>query len=115
MNRSSPDLSGALTVDNLKTLHADVAFVGADGADEGGYSTSSMGIAQVSRAIIASAERRVLLADSSKFGAAAFVRIAGWDVLDHVVVDDGLASKHRRWLKKAVKGLILAPVTGNDA
>jgi len=115
VNRSSPDLSGVLTVDNLKTLHADVAFVGADGADANGYSTSSMDIAQVSRAIIGSADRKILLADSSKFGTRAFVRIARWDALDHVIVDDGLPARPRRWLKKAVKKLTLAPVVGDGA
>jgi DeoR/GlpR family transcriptional regulator of sugar metabolism len=74
-----------------------------------------MSIAQVSRAIIGSADRRILLADSSKFGTPAFVRIARWDALDHVIVDDRLATRHRRWLKKAVKKLILAPVTEDDA
>ena len=115
VNRSSPDLSGTLTVENLKTLHADVALVGTDGADAKGFYTSSMSIAQVSRAIIGSADRRLLLADSSKFGAPAFVRIAGWEALDHVIVDDRLPTGQRRWLKKAVKGLILAAVDGDEA
>jgi DeoR/GlpR family transcriptional regulator of sugar metabolism len=115
VNRNSPDLSGALTIENLKAFHVDMALVGADGADRDGYSTSSMSIAQVSRAIIGSADRRILLADSSKFGTPAFVRIAKWDALDHVVVDDQLAARHRRWVKKAVKDLILTPVAKDDA
>jgi DeoR/GlpR family transcriptional regulator of sugar metabolism len=115
VNRNSPDLSGALTVDNLKTFHVDMALVGADGADRDGYSTSSMSIAQVSRAILGSAKRKILLADSSKFGTTAFVRIAKWDALDRVIVDDRLTTRHRRWLKRAVKDLILAPVAKDDA
>lgn len=114
VNRSSPDLSGPLTVDNLGAFHADLAFIGTDGADADGFYTSSLAIAQVSRAIIGSADRCVLVTDSGKFGTPAFVRIAGWDALDGAIVDDGLAATDRKWLDRAVADLIVVPL-GEDA
>jgi len=115
VNRSSPDLSGPLTVDNLRNFHADLAFLGADGADSTGFHTSSMAIAQVSRAMIDSADRAVLVTDSSKFARPAFVRIAGWKGLDGVVTDDGLAPAHRKWLRRKVAELTLVAVGQGDA
>jgi DeoR/GlpR family transcriptional regulator of sugar metabolism len=109
VNRNSPDLSGPLTVDNLRAFHADLAMVGADGIDRDGFHTSSLPIAKVSRAIIGACARSVLLADSGKFGSPAFVRIAGWDALDTLIVDDGLSEHDRRWVRKAVETLIAGP------
>ncbi len=101
VNRGSPDLSGPLTVDNLRAFRADLAFLGADAADARGLYTSSLAIAQVSRAMIQSAQRAVLVADSSKFGRTSFARFAGWDALDRVVLDAGIAPRELRWLRRA--------------
>ncbi len=115
VSRNSPDLSGPMTVDNLNHFHADLAMVGADGIDIKGFYTSSLAIAQVSRAIIGAADRAVLLADSGKFGNPAFVRIANWSVLDSLIVDDGLAPADRQWAGKAVKNLVLATTPNKES
>ena len=104
VSKDSPDLSGPLTLENLAAFHAQVAFVGADGADEDGFYTSDLSIAQVSRAMIANAQQSILLSDRSKFTRKAFVRIAGWEAVDHVIVDDGLHARARRWIKNKVAG-----------
>jgi DeoR/GlpR family transcriptional regulator of sugar metabolism len=114
VSQNSPDLSGALTVDNLAAFRAQLAFVGADGADADGFYTRDLGIAQVSRAMIASAERAILLADSGKFGTRAFVRIAGWNKLEQAIVDDGLLVQSRKWLGKSVGTLTVAPVRNKE-
>lgn len=108
VGRHSPDLSGPLTVENLRMFKADTAFVGADAAGRDGIYTSSMAIAQVSKAIISGARRAVLLADSSKFKADAAIRICEWNSLNTAVVDRGLAAENRKWLEKAVPDLIIA-------
>ena len=114
VNKNSPDLSGPLTLENLGAFRAQLAFVGADGADKHGLYTGGQQTAQVTRAMIASAERAVLLADSSKFGKNAFVRIAGWEAIGHVIVDDGLPSRTRTWLGQNVKALSLVSATNQE-
>lgn len=101
VNQGSPDLSGPLTEANLDTFRPDLAFIGADAADRHGLYTGSQEIAGVSRAIIASADNKVLLADSSKFGRTAFVRFAEWTDIDGAVVDDRLDAAHRRLMTRA--------------
>jgi DeoR/GlpR family transcriptional regulator of sugar metabolism len=112
VNQNSPDLHGALTVDNLQSFHADLAFLGADGANAQGFYTSDLSIAQVSRAIIVSADSAVLLIDSSKFGAPTFARIAGWNALAGVVTDSRLRPADKRLLKKYVKDVGIAKSKG---
>lgn len=109
VSKGSPDLSGALTEDNLAAFRADLAFIGSDAMDKRGFYTSSQQIAGVSRAIIASAHQTILVADSSKFGKTAFVRIAGWEAIYGMVMDDGLSMDTRRWGEQSLKCLMVAP------
>ncbi len=83
------DLVAALSV-----LRADVAFMGTNGISMGhGFSTPDPGEAAAKRAMIASAHRVVVLADSSKFGVETTVRFAALDEVD-VVITDGGADDH---------------------
>jgi hypothetical protein len=50
----------------------------------------------IKQAMLGAAARRVLLADSSKFGRRALATVVGIDAFDHVVTDDGLAAELRR-------------------
>ena len=107
LNQNSPDLYGGLTQDNLRRFRADLAIIGADSANSDGLYTDSQEIAAVSHAMIASSERTILVADSSKFGRVSFVRFATWDEVDTVVVDEGLPASHRSWLTQRTE-LVLA-------
>jgi DeoR/GlpR family transcriptional regulator of sugar metabolism len=108
VRRGSPDLCGMLTVANLSRFRVDLAIVGADAAGPDGLYTTHMDIADVSRAILAGAERSLLVADSSKFQARAFVRFAGWPDIDTVVTDCALAGEPRRWLEEAAVRVVCA-------
>jgi len=63
--------------------------------------------------MIANAQKSVVLIDSSKFSRAAFVRIAGWEAVDHVIVDDTLGAPTRRWIKRKVAGHTFVPIDHN--
>lgn len=75
----------------LRDLYVDVAFIAANGVTvERGLTTADPAEAAVKRAMLASARRRVLVSDHSKFGAAQFSRFGDVDDLDVVVTDSGL-------------------------
>jgi len=114
VSKGSPDLSGALTVDNLAAFRADLAFIGADAMDKRGIYTSNQSIARASRAMIASAQRTILVADSSKFGNTAFVCIAAWHAIDGLLTDDRLSADARRWGERSLRNLTLAPVFARE-
>ena len=45
----------------------------------------------------------------AKSGSTVFLRIAGWEALDRVIVDDGLSAQSRKWLGNSVANLTLVP------
>jgi DeoR family glycerol-3-phosphate regulon repressor len=103
----SPDLSGPLTEDNLRQFRPDLAILGADAADREGVYTSDLGVAGISRAMIAGAMETWLVADSSKFSRRAFVQFADWGQIDHLITDDGLSPEDRQWTAEAVSAVHL--------
>lgn len=108
----SPDLAGPLTEDNLRALHTDLAILGADAVTRDGLYTSDMGIAAVSRAMIANAAETWLVADNSKFAARSFVKFAEWNAVSCVFTDDRLPDADREWLTAAVADVQTVSVKG---
>lgn len=81
---------GDEVVNALAVVRVDVAFMGTNGISLGhGLSTPDSSEAAAKRAMIASAHRVVVLADSSKFGEETTIRFADLDDVDVIVTDSG--------------------------
>jgi DeoR family transcriptional regulator, fructose operon transcriptional repressor len=86
---------GAETVSALARVRAEVAFVGTNGITvEHGLSTPDHAEAATKAAIVASARRVVVLADSSKIGTERTVRFAELADIDVLVTDVGANPVH---------------------
>lgn len=82
--------AGPQTMNLLKDISADIAFLGTDGLSvEGGATTASVLIAEVDRMMLERARKTVLVADSSKIGQAGFVPIAPLSAFDVLITDSG--------------------------
>lgn len=80
--------SGARTVEEYSQYRADIAFIGTNGLHAGfGLSTPDPLEAAVKRAVVTSARRVVLLADSSKFDQETLVCFASLNAIDTLVTD----------------------------
>jgi len=78
--------TGPLSVDTIRALHADVAFIGADGVTvEGGVRDFSLDDAAAARAMSESSSRTVVLASPAKIGFAARVRVVDWPSVETLV------------------------------
>jgi DeoR/GlpR family transcriptional regulator of sugar metabolism len=77
-------------VELIEDYHVDIAILGADAIDPRGVTNTNSSEASMKRAMIRSADRVLVVADSSKFGQSALVRITGLDEVEAVVTDDGL-------------------------
>lgn len=90
LQHDSPDLSGALTESNLESLHADIAFVGADGVDEKGnvYNRQSS-LGRMIGKMAESSQRVYVVADHTKLGGRALVRFGNLKDYTALITDTG--------------------------
>lgn len=69
--------TGPWPITALSQLHAEVAFIGANGVDaQTGFTTPDVAEAEVKRALVGAAARRIVLADASKLGRRELVTFA---------------------------------------
>ncbi len=82
---------GEWALRDLRDIHADVAFLGANGVTcEHGLTTPDLAEATVKRALVAEARRTVVLVDHTKVGRADFVHVAPLSAVDTIVTDSGV-------------------------
>lgn len=85
---------GESTVDALRVIRTDVAFLGSNGLTVGhGFSTPDPSEAAAKRAMVRAAQKAVVLLDSSKVGREHTVRFAELADVDVVVTDDGISPR----------------------
>lgn len=81
---------GSAVLQMLEGLHIDTVFLGTNAIDpEWGLSTPNLEMANVKRKLIENSRRKILLADSSKFGRVSLARFATMEQVDILVTDDG--------------------------
>ena len=94
LNQPLRAITGRWTAEFLEQLSINVAFVSAAGFTvEKGIMTTQRGLADVTQAAFARADRRIALVDSSKFGVSALVTMATPQELDLVITDEKLPDK----------------------
>jgi len=80
---------GPQAIEALKGLHADKMFLGADGLTfSNGVTTANVLEAEVDRALVRSASRVIVVADSSKLGLIGLVTIMPLNEISTLITDD---------------------------
>ncbi len=98
----SPDLAGPITEANLETLHAQIAFIGADGIDDQGMIyNESVTLGRMLEKMAASAKKVYAVADHSKIGQAALKRFGDIKEWEGLITDAGLDPKWNQKFKRA--------------
>lgn len=88
LRESSMALVGTWTCEQIRSIRADVAFLGTDGFNGfSGPTTTVYAEAQIKKAFIEAAEQAVLLADSSKFMRSSRFQYTEWDRIHCVITD----------------------------
>lgn len=80
----------------LRDVRCDLYFMSAQAIDVECASDTMMELVELKRTMIASSEKTILLADSSRFKARALYRIAPLDEIDSIITDEGLSEDIRR-------------------
>jgi DeoR/GlpR family transcriptional regulator of sugar metabolism len=109
----SDALVGPVAMTTLRSLHVDLLFMGVHGmAEDAGFSTPNLLEAETNQALIASAERIVVVADHTKWGVRGLSRIAPLDAAHALVSDTGLGAEAQTILTEHIERVIVAPVQG---
>lgn len=88
LRKVSGALTGGRALGALNSLVADIAFIGTSGIEaEWGCTTTDLSETEMKRAIMERSQRKILLADLSKWRSPSTVRFAGWAEFDDWVVD----------------------------
>ena len=102
VRRNYRSLVGVLAEDSLRQLRADVLFLGTSAVDAAlAVWDSTMVEVPIKRAMIAAADRVVLLADARKFSMSGIVRVCEAGAIDQIVTDAGLAPAARAAIDEA--------------
>jgi DeoR/GlpR family transcriptional regulator of sugar metabolism len=105
----SDALVGPVAVAAIRSFHLDLLFLGVHGMSErAGYTTPNLMEAETDRALVAAAERLVVLADHSKWDMLGISTIAALADADVLVTDARLPEAARQTLDGVVGELVIA-------
>ena len=95
LRRESSSVVGHLTQIALKSLTADLFFLGVDGVDPRiGFTTPNMAEANVNHRMIEVARKVVVVTDPSKFGRNSLAVICGPDEVDMIITNSTVPLEH---------------------
>ena len=101
VRESSVSVVGSFAENMLSFFNCSKLFMGADGVDlEFGVTTTNMMEANLNRMMMSSAQKTVLLVDSSKFGKKGFSKICDLDKIDQIITDDKIPQVYRESLEE---------------
>src|ERR1035437_4285439 len=101
LHYDSLSFAGPSTLAAISNLQIETMFLAASGLNERGAFCATGFDAITKRALIEVSAHLVLIADSSKFGIPAMVKVCGWDVIDTVIIDAGITSEQQDMLVQA--------------
>lgn len=101
VRKSSSSVVGHFAENMIKDFACSKLFISVDGIDpEFGLTTSNLLEAHLNSIMIASAQKTIVLADSSKFGKKSFGKIAKIEDIDTLIVDRNLSAHYVEMLEE---------------
>ena len=93
VRHSSASVVGNHATQILDNVSCSKLFLGVDGIDlDYGLSTTNLEEAQLNKKMLESAQKTIVLADSSKFGKKSFAKICGLEDVDQIITDSGIST-----------------------
>ncbi|MCK0130037.1 DeoR/GlpR family DNA-binding transcription regulator [Flavobacteriaceae bacterium F08102] len=93
VRHNSASVVGDYAQQILANVSCSKLFLGVDGIDLNyGLSTTNLAEAQLNQKMLSSAQKIIVLADSSKFGKKSFAKICNLNQIDEIITDCGIAN-----------------------
>ena len=109
VRHSSLSVVGKYSEDILKGCSFSKLYLGVDGIDfDFGISTTDLREAELNRQMMLTAQKTIVLADSSKFGCRGFARIANLEDIDMIITDSNVSPSIVKRLEELGIELIIA-------
>lgn len=100
LRKSSSSVTGMYAEKILEDFSCSKLFLGVDGIDvDFGLTTTNIMEAQLNRKMIQTAQKTIVLADSSKFGKRGFGKICRIEDIDQIITDSGISGHMTEMLK----------------
>lgn len=100
LRKSSSSVTGIYAEKILEDFSCSKLFLGVDGIDlDFGLSTTNIMEAQLNRKMIETAQKTIVLADSSKFGKRGFGKICRLEDIEQIITDSGISNHMADTLK----------------
>ncbi len=113
VNFGELSVTGAYTEEMLQNFNADKLFLGVAGVSpEYGLTDYNPGEIQVKRQMMKCAKKVIVLADHSKFGRVAPLKIANLTSVHQIVTDDGITEADRRVIESLGVAVVIAGRSG---
>jgi len=110
----SDALVGPFAERTLRTLNADILFLGVHGIHpEAGLTTPNIAEAETDRCLVEAAQKVIVVADNTKLGVVALAKIASLKEVDVLITDSGASRKLLREIELAGVEVVVAE-TGED-
>lgn len=107
LDKNSLSLQGAGAKNSIGNYSLDIALISCRGLNlDGGVYDSNESEGELKQLLVERANRVVLLADASKFGKTAFIRLAGLSEIDTIITDREPDDEWKALLKKNQVNLI---------
>ena len=107
LRRASMGTIGPIANNAVKSMNVDIFFLGAAAYNQEIISSYDVIEVELKKNMIHSADKVVLLADSSKYGKKAFSTISSWDLIDTFITDK-IDNDFREKLEELVVEVILS-------
>lgn len=102
LRQSSSSVTGSYAEQMLGDFFCNKLFMGVDGIDlDFGLTTTNATEASLNKKMVKSAQRTIVLVDSTKFGRKGFGKICNIEEIDHVITDSGVSQQIVRRLESA--------------
>ncbi|WP_445736880.1 DeoR/GlpR family DNA-binding transcription regulator [Mariniflexile sp.] len=109
VRHSSASVIGAYAAQILDNVSCSKLFLGVDGIDlDYGLSTTNLEEAQLNQKMLASAQKIIVLADSSKFGKKSFAKICDLNAINEIITDKEISPIIKKRLEE--KGVVVTIV-----
>ncbi len=104
---------GAQAEQSLRKYNARLAFIGVDGiTKEQGLMNNSYEATSIAEIMLKQSQKKIVLADSSKFGAIGMISLCDFSCIDTIITDEGISTEYLDFFES--NGIEVIIAYGND-